>query len=78
MHPPISFMPEISDQQLQAFRQVAHDGAALAASVQRDDTGDIIGLNFTGNGNGGNLSQETLLRKDALQRSLIDLNKTEN
>lgn len=67
-------MPEISEAALAAFQLVAHDAAALAASVQRDDTGDLIGLQFTGNGNGGNLSQASLLAKDNLQRSLNDLN----
>ena len=78
MHPPISSMPEISELQLRAFRQVAHDAAALAASVQRDETGDMIAGQFVGNGNGGNLSQTTLIAKGAVQRSLIDLNKTED
>ena len=68
-------MPEISETHLAALHKVAHDAAALAASVQRDDTGDLIGLQFTGNGNGGNLSQTSLLAKDNLQRSLNDLNK---
>lgn len=67
-------MPEISEQQLSAFHRVAHDAAALAASVQRDETGDMIGGQFVGNGNGGNLSRETLLVKGNLQRSLNDLN----
>ena len=67
-------MHEISETHLAALHRVAHDAAALAASVQRDDTGDLIGLQFTGNGNGGNLSQASLLAKDNLQRSLHDLN----
>lgn len=67
-------MPEISDQLLAALHRVAHDAAALSASVQRDETGDLIGGQFTGNGNGGNLSRETLLMKGNLQRSLNDLN----
>lgn len=67
-------MPEISNCQLAAFHKVAHDAAALAASVQRDETGDIIGDTFTGNSNGGNLSRTTLLVKGNLQRSLNDLN----
>ena len=68
-------MPEISEIHLAALHLVAHDAAALAASVQRDDTGDLIGQQFTGNGNGGNLSQASLLAKDNLQRSLHDLNE---
>ncbi|WP_108397589.1 hypothetical protein [Devosia submarina] len=67
-------MPHISDELLTAFQRIAHDAAALAACVQRDDTGDIIGHQFVGNGNGGNLSQETLLAKDAVQRTLHALN----
>lgn len=71
-------MPEISEQLLSALHQVAHDAAALAESVQRDETGDMIGGQFIGNGNGGNLSQTTLIAKGALQRSLIDLSKQED
>lgn len=67
-------MPEISEIHLAALHRVAHDAAALAASVQRDETGDMIGGQFTGNGNGGNLSRDTLLVKGNLQRSLHDLN----
>lgn len=70
-------MPEISETRLAALHQVAHDAAALAESVQRDETGDMIGGQFVGNGNGGNLSTPTLIKKGALQRSLIDLSKTE-
>lgn len=70
-------MPEISEQQLAAFRQVAHDAAALAASVQRDETGDMIGQQFVGNGNGGNLSLATIRLNAALQRSLADLTNLE-
>lgn len=70
-------MPEISEQLLAALHQVAHDAADFVASVQRDETGDMIGGQFVGNGNGGNLSTPTLIKKGALQRSLIDLNKTE-
>lgn len=68
-------MPEISERQLAAFHQVAHDAAALAASIQRDETGDMIGGQFVGNGNGGNLSQDSLRAKGRLQLSLSDLNK---
>lgn len=68
-------MPEISESQLAAFRKVAHDAAALAASIQRDETGDMIAGQFVGNGNGGNLSQDSLRAKGRLQLSLSDLNK---
>jgi len=68
-------MPEISETALAAFRRVAHDAAAVAAGIQRDETGDMIGQQFTGNGNGGNISRHTLLLNGNLQRSLNDLNK---
>lgn len=70
-------MPEISETKLAALHRVAHDAAALAENVQRDETGDMIGGQFAGNGNGGNLSQPTLIAKGALQRSLGDLAKME-
>lgn len=67
-------MPLISDEHLASFHRVAHDAAALAAAVQRDETGDMIAGQFVGNGNGGNMSRNTLLVKGNLQRSLNDLN----
>lgn len=75
MHPPIYSVPEISEHLLAALHQVAHDAAALAASVQRDETGDMVAGQFVGNGNGGNLSQDSLRAKGRLQLSLDDLNK---
>jgi len=63
-------MPEVSEQQLAAFHRVMHEAAAFAASIQRDETGDIIGDHFTGNGNGGNISRESLIAKSRLQLSL--------
>lgn len=68
-------MPEISETELAALHQVAHHAAAVAAGIQRDETGDMIGQQFTGNGNGGNISRHTLLLNGNLQRSLNDLNK---
>lgn len=70
-------MPEISETRLAALHQVAHDAAALAESVQRDETGDMIGQQFVGNGNGGNLSLATIKLNAALQRSLADLTNLE-
>ena len=66
-------MPEISEQLLATLHKIAHSAAALAASVQRDETGDMIAGQFVGNGNGGNLSRATLLANGNLQRDLSDL-----
>lgn len=46
------------------------DAKALADSIQRDETGDMIGGQFVGNGNGGNLSTPSLQAKGRLQRTL--------
>lgn len=70
-------MPEISEQHLASLHQVAHDAAALAKSIQRDETGDIIGDQYIGNGNGGNISKPTLILNGNLQRSLLKLNEVE-
>ena len=70
-------MPETTELELIRLRRVAHDAAAFAASIQWDLTGDAIGHQFIGNGNGGMISPESQINKDALQRSLIDLNAKE-
>lgn len=67
-------MPEISDQLLAAFHKVAHDGAALLAAVQFDDSGAMVAGHLQG-GNGGLLSGETLRLAGLLQLSLNHLNK---
>ncbi|MHA6731786.1 hypothetical protein [Devosia sp. A369] len=66
-------MPEISERLLAAFHQVAHDAAALAKSIQHDETGDLIAGQFVGNGNGGNISRESLRALGQLQFSLNEL-----
>lgn len=49
------------------------DATDVADSIQRDETGDIIGTTFTGNGNGGNLSLPSLKAKGRLQIRLNDI-----
>lgn len=51
------------------------DAKALADSIQRDETGDMIGGQFVGNGNGGNLSTPSLKAKGRLQLTLNDIKK---
>jgi hypothetical protein len=70
-------MPKISRLRLAALQKVADDAAALSASVQRDETGDMIGQQFVGNGNGGNLSLATIKLNAALQRGLAHLAQLE-
>lgn len=70
-------MPEISETELACLHQVAHDAATLAASVQRDETGDMIAGRYVGNGNGGNLSRESLVALGRLQHSLNTLSERE-
>ncbi len=72
--PPIYSMPEISETLLAAHHRVAHTAAAVAAKIQQDETGDIIGTSFTGNGNGGNMSTDLLRLKGQLQLDLAALN----
>ena len=65
-------MPFITDADLAALHLIAHDAAALAACVQRDETGDMVAGQFVG-GNGGNTSRTTLQAKGRLQLSLSSL-----
>lgn len=49
------------------------DTKDFADSIQRDETGDLIGNTFTGNGNGGNLSTPSLRAKGKVQRDINDI-----
>lgn len=66
-------MPEISDQLLAALHKVAHDAAALRASVDHDENGTMVAGRLMG-GNGGLTSRETLHKAGLLELSLNDLN----
>jgi hypothetical protein len=68
-------VPEISEIELAKLHKVAHCAAAVEQAIRRDETGDIIGEQYTGNGNGGNISRQTLLLNGNLYRALNDLNK---
>ncbi|MEO9297599.1 hypothetical protein [Devosia alba] len=68
-------MPWISETELAARRRVEDTAAAVAAKIQQDETGDIIGTTFTGNGNGGNMSTELLRLKGQLQLDLAALHE---
>ena len=58
-------------------RIVASENAATEL-WRSDRRPGLHGGQFVGNGNGGNLSTPTLIKKGALQRSLIDLSKLED
>jgi hypothetical protein len=49
------------------------DTKDFADCIQRDETGDLIGNTFTGNGNGGNLSTPSLRAKGKVQRDINDI-----
>ncbi len=66
-------MPQISEAALAALHKVAHDAAAVCASINRDENGDMIAGQFVGNGNGGNISRGTLQANGQLQLSLSAL-----
>lgn len=66
-------MPEISESELAALHKVAHDAAALRASVDHDENGTMIAGRLMG-GNGGLVSRETLHNAGLLELSLNDLN----
>ena len=51
------------------------DTKDFADCIQRDETGDLIGNTFTGNGNGGNLSTPSLRAKGKVQRDINDINQ---
>lgn len=54
---------------------IAH-AEALVASVQRDDTGQLVGQIWMG-GNGGLLSRETLAAADKLRTTIAEIKRAQ-
>lgn len=51
------------------------DAAAVVAQIDRDESGDMIGGQYVGNGNGGNISRDTLKANGRLKLRINSLPK---